>query len=161
VAWGATWPDPIHSPRCTSIRFEPIGTWQRARQIKPGASVCASCPIGSEPNMAWCCAPQPGCSRISANKTPKRPSQGLWAWHSYNCISLCVSVALRKALSNSPHSCIAFESLDSVPMSLTAPQYFGSQFPHRTASNGLMRFNVAGQGRGVSAAKTGNCPALA
>ena len=28
-------------------------------------------------------------------------------------MSLCVAVALRKALSNSPHSCIAFESLDS------------------------------------------------
>jgi hypothetical protein len=56
----------------------------------------ARCPIGSEANMGTYCALQPGCSRISANKTPKRPSQSLWACHTCFCISLRVSASLRE-----------------------------------------------------------------
>ena len=34
--------------------------------------------------MAWCCALRSGCSRISANNTPPRPSQSLWACHPHS-----------------------------------------------------------------------------
>jgi hypothetical protein len=136
VAWGAEWPDRNHQPQCDSIRFEAIGTRQRLTQFKTGTSVRSTTPI-------------PRASGRATLSTPS-PSQSLWACHLYHCISqLHFALRLRvsaRALSTSPHSCIVFESPDSLPMSMTAPRSFGSQFPHRTASNGSIRLNGAGQG---------------
>jgi hypothetical protein len=55
--------------------------------------------------MAWCCAPQPGCLRISANNTHPRPSQSLWECHPN---SLDASRSLHRPLQilyNAIHGC--------------------------------------------------------
>ena len=70
----------IEKPTCFPFasRSSHRGTYTRAPALTLSSSISrpnAGCtlrilwachPIGSEPNMAWCCALQPGCSRISA-----------------------------------------------------------------------------------------------
>ena len=51
--------------------------------------------------MATSCALQPGCSRISANNTPPRPSQSLGACHPYGGI-VVLGLSLNKILLSCP-----------------------------------------------------------
>jgi hypothetical protein len=82
--------------------------------------------------MATSCAPQPGCSpapadlrRISANNTPPRPSQSLWACHPNSRNSSKSLHRPVRILYNATHGCF----LDSNPRILCIRRFARGQAP--------------------------------